>query len=332
MNVRNKCMGYYFSIFFLLIISKTSWGTCTSPNTTVNFPAVVTVQRDATVGTVIATAQSTTKITCDPTGSTQDQDGAWDIYSSSSNIDYGSSPVANYRNTDLNGVGFKWVNLNSATGTYQTMTNTAINNSAVNARGITYNGVTTFTDSWSLVKTSSIVSGVVNIPAITMNHRTSVTSLDKGPVFTYNFSPVTVNVLACSITTSNISVPLDTVLASSFTSVNSTKGDQPFTIGLECDVGARINASLSFTQNTETSDNSVIQLTGAGTARVASGVGIQLLYGGTILRNNTNVVLKTSSGGLEFPAGAFTARYFQTASTVTPGDANATATLNLTYQ
>ncbi|MCY1700941.1 fimbrial protein [Lelliottia sp. SL45] len=283
------------------------------------------------MGTVIATAQSTTKITCDPTGSTQDQDGAWDIYLSSSNIDYGSSPVADYRNTVLNGVGFKWVNLNSATGTYLTMTNTAINNSAVK-RGIDYNGVTTFTDTWSLVKTGSTVSGVLNIPAIAMNHRTSVTGIDRGPVFTYSFTPVTVNVLACSITTPSVNVHLDTVLSSSFTGVNSTKGDQPFTIGLECDAGARINASLSFTQNTGTSDNSVIQLTGAGTVGVASGVGIQLLYDGAILRNNTNVVLKNSSGGLEFPASAFTARYFQTASTVTPGDANATATLNLTYQ
>jgi type 1 fimbria pilin len=45
---------------------------------------------------------------------------------------------------------------------------------------------------------------------------------------------------------------------------------------------------------------------------------------------NNNIVLKTSAGGQEtFP---FTAQYYQTKSSVTSGAANATATLNLTYQ
>lgn len=141
-----------------------------------------------------------------------------------------------------------------------------------------------------------------------------------------------VTVMACSITTPNVTVALDPVLDSSFSGINSTKGAKNFTIGLQCDAGARINASVSFTKNTDTSNSSVIKLSGAGNPGVATGVGIQLLYGGTLLRNNTNVVLKTSTGGQEFPAGSFTARYFQTKSTVTPGDANASATLNLTYQ
>ncbi|WP_426817149.1 fimbrial protein [Winslowiella sp. 2C04] len=142
----------------------------------------------------------------------------------------------------------------------------------------------------------------------------------------------TVKVLACSVSSSNVTVPLDTVFADTFNAVGSTKGDSLFTVGLSCDAGARINATMNFTQDEDTADNSVIALTGKGNPDVATGVGIQLLYGSTPLKNNTNVVLKTSEGGQEFPPGAFTARYFQTQKTVKPGSANATATMTLTYQ
>lgn len=185
------------------------------------------------------------------------------------------------------------------------------------------------------VKTKAkIYSGVItSIPSVssyyTLNNQSGQGNLNM--VWTGGGS-VVVTVMACSITTPNVNVALDPVLDSSFSGINSTKGAKNFTIGLQCDAGARINASVSFTKNTDTSNSSVIKLSGAGNPGVATGVGIQLLYDGTLLRNNTNVVLKTSTGGQEFPAGSFTARYFQTLSTVTPGDANASATLNLTYQ
>lgn len=182
--------------------------------------------------------------------------------------------------------------------------------------------------------TNTVASGMITyIPAVTvsysLNNQSGTWNL---PIMWNSGASVNLLVVACAITTPNVNVPLAPVLASSFTAINSTKGDYAFTIGLSCDAGARINASLSFTQNTDTSNISVINLTGAGNQGIATGVGIQLLYGSTPLQNNTNVVLKTSSGGQEFPVGAFVARYFQTKSVVTTGDANATATLNLTYQ
>ncbi|MHB7569440.1 fimbrial protein [Citrobacter braakii] len=138
--------------------------------------------------------------------------------------------------------------------------------------------------------------------------------------------------LACSLNSSTITVPLPDALGSAFTGRGTTKGDTAFTINLNCDAGTRINASLSGTQSAETSNNSILALSGAGTSGVASGIGIQLLYDNTPLKLNNNIVLKTSAGGQEFPPGAFTARYFQTKDNVTAGSANATATLNITYQ
>lgn len=63
---------------------------------------------------------------------------------------------------------------------------------------------------------------------------------------------------------------------------------------------------------------------------MAKGVGVQLLYNGSPFILNNRIVLKRSSGGQEtFP---LTARYYQTKTAVTTGKANASATLDLTYQ
>ena len=62
----------------------------------------------------------------------------------------------------------------------------------------------------------------------------------------------------------------------------------------------------------------------------AEGVGVQLVYNTIPLQLNNRILLKQSAGGQEaFP---LTARYYQTRAVVKPGSANATATLNVTYQ
>lgn len=71
-------------------------------------------------------------------------------------------------------------------------------------------------------------------------------------------------------------------------------------------------------------------LTGQGNTGTAKGVGVQLLYNGTPLAMNSRLLLKQSAGGVE--TLPLTARYYQTLGTVQSGTANASATLNLTYQ
>ncbi|MBV6817991.1 fimbrial protein [Rahnella sp. PD12R] len=139
-----------------------------------------------------------------------------------------------------------------------------------------------------------------------------------------------VTTVACSINTPNILVPLADVPASDFISVGTTAKPKSFDVGLNCDAGAKVNAKLSGTPNTDTTNTSVLQLTGAGGNNVATGVGIQILYNNSPVALNTNMLLKTSDGGQEtFP---FTAQYYQTQAAVTAGSANTTATLELTYQ
>lgn len=279
-----------------------------------NFGNVV-VQRDTAVGQILATSTAPVNYQefaiCTGGGNYYDRF----IYLGAT-----STGIAGVYATNIPGIGISLMNSTSGR--------------AINTSGFSYHYAPTdpgiyssATYAMQLVKTGPSASGSLQTGMV--GHAW----VDDGKdVLTFNLVGGSVTSLACAITTPNVNVALAPTLASAFNSVNSTRGDTPFTIGLNCDAGARINASLSFTQNTGTANNSVIQLTNAGSPGVASGVGIQLLYGGTPLQNNTNIVLKTSTGGVELPAGSFTARYFQTNATVTTGDANATATLNLTYQ
>lgn len=139
--------------------------------------------------------------------------------------------------------------------------------------------------------------------------------------------------VACAIKTSNIVFQMGDIAENEFGSTigPATQVTQKTqNLILDCDPGANINLTFTGMQNPDVSDTSVLALTDQGSTGVASGLGVQLLYNNSPLSLNSRIVLKQSSGGVEtFP---LTARYYQTNSAVTTGIANASATLNLTYQ
>lgn len=139
--------------------------------------------------------------------------------------------------------------------------------------------------------------------------------------------------VACSIMTPNLTFPIGNILASTFgSSIGTTPSGAQNTqsLGLNCDAQANINVSLSGTQNPDVGTTSVLALIGQGNPGVAKGVGVQIVYNGTPLSLNSRVVLKRSAGGQE--TLPLVARYYQTKTAVATGTANASATLNLTYQ
>lgn len=148
-----------------------------------------------------------------------------------------------------------------------------------------------------------------------------------------NTTAFTVTTLACNITTPSLNFPIGDISAANFRGgIGSIPAGTEVTrnLGLDCDAGANINVSLQGTQNPDVSNTSVLSLSGQGSTGVAQGVGVQLLYNGAPLELNKRLLLKTSGGGKEtFPV---TARYYQTKTTVIPGKANTSATLDLTYQ
>ncbi|MGV2860443.1 fimbrial protein, partial [Serratia odorifera] len=181
------------------------------------------------------------------------------------------------------------------------------------------------------VKTGPIASGSLLPGSLTRYYAVSDVDNSSADITTLTMGAGnTVTQLACSLNATNIQVPLGDVLATEFTGVGTTLKPKAFNVGLACDANAKINVSLGGAQSVESSDSSILQLTNAGSDGVAKGVGVQLLYNNTPLKLNQLLALKTSAGGQEtFP---FTAHYYQTAANITAGSANATATLNISYQ
>ncbi|KNC91903.1 fimbrial protein [Trabulsiella odontotermitis] len=182
----------------------------------------------------------------------------------------------------------------------------------------------------SLVKTGDITPGLLTPGLIAQawfgspgNYFTQI-SLDANSQ---------VNVLSCSLSSQVINFDLGTLSAAEFSNVAGFSPAHTDTqnLGLNCNPGANINVELKGTENPDAAGNrSVLALTGQGGDNVAGGVGVQLLYNNTPLQLNNRLLLKQSSGGQEiFP---LTARYYQTGPVVTAGEANATATLDITYQ
>lgn len=148
-----------------------------------------------------------------------------------------------------------------------------------------------------------------------------------------SFDSFTVTPVACEINTPTLTFNMGDIAASKFGTEPGTvltDNAQTQQLGLQCDPDVNVRATLSGTQNPDTSDSSVLALTKQGTAGVAKGVGVQIIYNGEPLQREQPLLLKHSEGGVE--TLPITLRYYQTQPVVSPGTANATATLTLTWQ
>lgn len=184
-----------------------------------------------------------------------------------------------------------------------------------------------------LVRTDEPLSGGTLTTGTVDNIRivnTSETS-ESYQLFTVNLtSPTVIQFKSCTVDTPNINVPLGDVPAGNFTGVSRTVASKNFTVKLDCLPSTLVKATLTGTQSAETTNQSVLALTNAGDDNVAKGVGVQIVYGSTPLIIGSTISTQTSPGGVLNLT--FAARYYQTKATVNAGEANATATLNLTYQ
>lgn len=141
----------------------------------------------------------------------------------------------------------------------------------------------------------------------------------------------TVSIKACTVDNPSINVPLGTTTSSAFTGVGSTANTRNFTVSLTCSQAASAKITLvPGSSGAFNAANGVINLDPATTGTAATGVGIQLLYNNAVAPLNSAISVGSvaTSGTLTVPLSA---RYYQTASTVTGGVANGTATFNMTY-
>jgi len=194
-------------------------------------------------------------------------------------------------------------------------------------------GAWVVTESWTvtLVKTGP-VTGSSTLDIKQIGHFAFGSSGSYSNLRELNMGSVTITTSACSLTTPTLIFPIGDILVTSFPGSFGGYPTQSKTqnLGLNYDVNANINVTLAGTQIPDTADTSVLALRNQGQTGVADGVDVQLCYNSTLLWLNAMLNLKQSAGGVEtFP---LTARYYETKTTVKPGSANATATLNITDQ
>jgi type 1 fimbria pilin len=190
-----------------------------------------------------------------------------------------------------------------------------------------------------IIKTGPITAG----GAITGNIFQYSAQSGTYPIFyVYLTGPIVVNptIPTCAVTTPAITVPLGNVAQSSFTDVGSTSPAQSFNIGLNCSGGAAgVTASVYTTLTDQNNPGNVSDKLSLTSSSTAKGIGIQVLNGTTVIKygsdskvignQNQWVAGQTGNGSFNIP---LTARYVQTATTVTAGSANGIATFTMGYQ
>ncbi|MCY1297220.1 Fimbrial protein [compost metagenome] len=143
-------------------------------------------------------------------------------------------------------------------------------------------------------------------------------------------SSIKANTLSCSLTAPSINVDMDKVGSHLFGGVGTWPGDnntKPFSIPLSCAAGAKVN--LKIDGNVQNASQGVLKLDAGKNS--ATGVGIQLLYDEKPVELGKTFKVGTASSKGEFNI-PLKARYLQTEPTLTPGEANGSATITLTYQ
>ena len=141
---------------------------------------------------------------------------------------------------------------------------------------------------------------------------------------------------ACAVSTqsSDQVVTLGQYRTASFTAVGDTTVQIPFSIVLnDCDPKVAATAAVAFSGQSDITNNNLLAVTSADNGTTASGVGIEIL-------DNTSTALKpdgaTFSTAQALVEGTntlrFSARYKATATSATPGQANADATFIMKYE
>jgi len=154
-------------------------------------------------------------------------------------------------------------------------------------------------------------------------------AVPEAPVYISAFN---VSVAACTVNNKSIVVPMGTVNTTDFAAEGSTAGTKGFEVPLSCDANTKVNITLNAGgAGASDSARGILNLDSSDSASVASGVKLQMLYNDAPLVLNTPIQTGTtpSEGAYIIP---FKARYYRTAGSISAGQANASATLTISYQ
>jgi len=152
--------------------------------------------------------------------------------------------------------------------------------------------------------------------------------------------PINPTIPTCTATAPPVSLGVATI-GTTLRNVGDMSPAQSFNVTLVCSGGAAgITTNLYATLTDQTNPGNTSNQLSLTPSSIASGVQIQVLNGATILGygpdsnavGNTNQWLIQSGVGNTTLTLPLSARYIQTATHPTPGSANGTATMTLSYQ
>jgi type 1 fimbria pilin len=301
------------------LVMGSGWAVCSSSVASFNvaMSAPIAVSALTPIGTVISSGTIGYQVTCrgEPVNTGMLRSGY--------NVDYGASSMSAVRNTSIAGVGIRWTN--TSNGAPYVWTQLAMSDGSV-VRGLDINGTRVMSDLFELVKTGPVASGSVTAWLLNYNWRTGAAGV-QSRLLTINLPAMTIPVATCSLTQTVIPVNLgNKIPLKTFTGPGSVSSSEGFTIPLLCD--PQVPVTVQFTGTPASGLPTVLALSGDS---VATGLGVQLAYNDVPLTLNSALAVGDSGAAGGVYNIPFTARFYQTASTVTPGLAKAVATFTLTY-
>lgn len=314
-----------------LLCAPAAFADCavSNPDVTLNLQPAGLIQRDVLVGTVLSTTSVTSTIVCNTTGMVPGE--RWIYTAASTNVDLGAGASTSVRKTPYPGIALFWTNLNN-TGSSATWSRFLLNDTTSIRRQPTQAtpGIanTFFSDTIALWADGPIAAGMFPGYSFAINYGSPNDASPANRLVTFTIPPFAVNAVACSVLESVIPVPMGTVEKRSFGGVGSTSEDVPFSIPLECDANTRVNITL---QGNADASGAPGVLALNNDADSATGVGVQILQGGTPVTFNNLTYINTTAVDGPFNID-YTARYYKTAANMTTGGANATATFTMTYR
>ncbi|WP_254211021.1 fimbrial protein [Burkholderia multivorans] len=187
--------------------------------------------------------------------------------------------------------------------------------------------------SWdgSRIGAKLIVTGPVGVGDVPGGSVYARMTLDGLPVATIKTTGFKITTPACSVP--SVNVDMGSLTLDRFAGVASTAGDKPFDLRLTACPAGRTGIYYRFDPTTQVvpgTGNSVAALNGSSGA---TGIGLQLLDGnGKPVQFGQSTKMTGYTGAAGDYSVPFRARYYQTAATVTPGSANASITVTMSYQ
>jgi type 1 fimbria pilin len=244
----------------------------------------------------------------------------------------GFTPMGNYVRTNVSGVLLNAQAQTTSVWAYP-------KNGANYTRAIPASGnispffLTTGTETGAYIIIHQIVSGkLLKGGAVNGGLLLNISTSDGLDIMDITVSGFTVTVPTCTVNSYDSQVKLGSAFTQRMKGVDSVMNATPFTISMTCAATTGLSSGLTPTL-TFSGDATGTKLNAFANKGSASGVGVQLLYGGkTIMPNQVTPLGKLTSSKPLSRDYKFTAQLYQLSETVTPGSVDTTATFTLDYQ